>query len=81
MYYGGFTYFDAYNLPVHYRKFFLEQIKRTMTGINPNDDEPPPDAPIVRSRAMHHNTEEARAYQGKTRTNIPSRLIKFGEGH
>ncbi len=81
MYYGGFTYFDAYHLPVNYRRFFLDQIKRTMTGTDPDEPEPEPNAPIVRSRAMHHNTEESRAYQGKIRTNIPSRLIKFGEGH
>lgn len=77
MYYGGFTYFDAYHLPVNYRRFFLEQIRKDMTGKEDGDDDSTTPAPLDRSRAAHHNTPDARAWQGENRHHIPSRLIRF----
>lgn len=75
MYYGGWTYWDAYYLPVNARRWMLDRIMKEMKGGKEDNDSP--DSPLVQSRAPHHNTEDIRALQDRTRINTPPRLIRF----
>lgn len=67
MYYGGFLYSEAYSLPVAYRKWFIERIGNELNKKGGNTP----------SRALHHDTPEMRALQGKTRDHAPSRMRRF----
>lgn len=75
MYYGGWTYWDAYYLPVNARRWMLDRIVKEMKGKDGGDDNP--DAPLTQSRAPIHNTEDVRSLQERTRINPPPRLIRF----
>ncbi len=66
IYYMGFTYSDAYSLPIYRRRWF---IKRFIKEVNPKDkDQPGP------TRAAHLQTPETRALAGAHRTFSPNRL-------
>ncbi len=65
VYYMGFTYSDAYALPVYRRRWF---IKRFIKEVSPKDKEPGP------TRAAHLQTPETRALNGAHRTFSPNRL-------
>ena len=68
MYYMGFTYQDAYNLPIWKRIWFIERtIKELKSG---NEENPAP------SKATHHNSPEQRALMG-LRPDDPTRLRRF----
>ncbi len=69
MYYMGFTYTEAYVLPVWQRIWFLQRINQELKRSNKNEQSA--------SRAMHHNTGEARALQGFSRENVPAKLRRF----
>lgn len=62
----GFTYNEAYNLPIWQRKWFIERINQEFKKSNQEQ-----------SRAAHHNTPETRALQGKSRPESPARLRRF----
>ena len=66
MYYIGFTYHDAYNLPVWKRQWFLE---RTMKEFKDSKGE-------ARTKATHANSPEQRALMG-LRPDAPARLRRF----
>jgi hypothetical protein len=68
MYYGGFLYREAYNLPLEYKRWFVERIVKE---INKGGEE------SNNSRAMHHNSPEVREMQGMARSQSPSRLRRF----
>jgi hypothetical protein len=68
MYYGGFLYGEAYNLPVSYRKWFIERLSKELNREG-NENAP--------TKAMHHNTPDVRALQGMARSHVPSRLRRF----
>lgn len=74
MYYGGWTYWDAYYLPVNARRWMLDRIVKEMKG---GGDDGGPDAPLTQSRAPHHNTGDVRSLQDRTRINPPPRLMRF----
>jgi hypothetical protein len=69
MYYMGFSYKEAYLLPVWQRLWFInrtsEEIKKSAEAGN------------SQSRAAHANSAEQRAMQGNSRLNPPSRLRRF----
>jgi hypothetical protein len=69
MYYMGFSYNESYSIPVSYRHWFIkrinDEIKRTNDSGDPN------------SRALHHNTPDVRAMQGRGREQVPSKLRRF----
>jgi hypothetical protein len=73
MYYGGFTWKEAFHLPVVYKRWFIERITKEIKGPGDGSD---PDANTGRSRAYHHNTPEAAQLSGR-RPNSPSRLRRF----
>jgi hypothetical protein len=71
MYYGGFSYKEAYNIPVVYKRWFVDRIVKEL---NRGSDE---DGGQAQSRALHQNSPDVRAMQGKARTQTPSRLRRF----
>ena len=69
MYYGGFTFTEAWNLPVAYRQWFLNRITREINGKSGEGN--------GSSRGVQHNTQDVRSLQGMTRTQQPARLTRF----
>jgi len=69
MYYMGFTYTEAYNLPSWQRTWFIQRISKEMEKAR--------EANSDASRAAHHNTPDARAMQGRHRAQVPSKLRRF----
>jgi hypothetical protein len=69
MYYGGFSYREAYNIPVIYKRWFVERIVKEL-GKGSEDG-------TNQSRALHQNSPDVRAMQGHARTQSPSRLRRF----
>ena len=65
MYYIGFTYKDAYSLPIWKRQWFLE---RTMKEFKDSKE------PVT--KAAHTNSPDQRALQG-LRPDAPARLRRF----
>ena len=70
MYYCGFTYTEAYNIPVVYKRWWIERVNREITKGNSGE------APQG-SRAQHHNAGDVPAILGKHRTAAPSRMQRF----
>jgi hypothetical protein len=70
MYYGGFLYGEAYNLPISYRKWFIERIGKEFEKSKEKGGDVP-------SRAAHQNTPDVRSLQGRARSQVPSRLRRF----
>jgi hypothetical protein len=69
MYYGGFLYREAYNIPVSYKRWFIERIGKELKQSS--------DKGSTQSRAMHQNMPDVRAMQGNVRAQVPSRLRRF----
>ena len=66
MYYGGFSYQEAYLLPIWQRVWFIERIQEEFKRSNKEQ-----------SRAAHENTPEHRAMMGRAREQVPSNLRRF----
>lgn len=62
MYYVGFSYKEAYMLPLWERKWFIERLQTEIKRANGD------------SKAAH---AEARALQGKHRAQVPANLRRF----
>ena len=73
-YYGGLTGSEAYNLPVPIKRWWIERIVKELNKTGPNGDDDGTSSP---SRALHANSPEIRAMQGRSRPNTPSRLRRF----
>lgn len=69
MYYGGFLYREAYNLPVSYKRWFVDRIGKELQKSSEKGSS--------QSRALHQNTPDVRAMQGNVRAQVPSRLRRF----
>lgn len=69
MYYGGFLYKEVYNIPVVYKRWFVERIVKELNKNNESDNSD--------SRALHQNSPEIREMQNKIRSQTPSRLRRF----
>jgi hypothetical protein len=74
MYYGGFLYKEAYNLPVPYKRWFIERIVKELNKGNGGGDG---DGGGSASRALHQNSPDVRAMQNRQRPQSPSRLRRF----
>lgn len=70
MYYCGFTYKETYNIPVAYKRWFIERLNKEITKSQETNNQIP-------SRAMHHNPADARALMGMSRQESPARLRRF----
>jgi hypothetical protein len=75
MYYGGFTYTEAYNLPIQYKRWFIQRISKEIQG--PEDPNNPDGPHQGHSRAYHHNTPDVAAMQNKARQHVPAKLRRF----
>jgi len=64
MYYMGFTFHDAMNLPIWQRKWFVQ---RFVTEIESSNT----------SKSMPDNTPDQRALMGRHREQVPARLRRF----
>jgi len=72
MYYMGFTYNEAYMLPIWKRIWFLERLNKEITRANEaNKGQGAP------NRGAHANEPTARALQGRQRAQVPARLRRF----
>ena len=69
MYYMGFTYVEAYNIPIWQRVWFLERLNKEIKRSNEEGG--------GNSRAAHANSAEARAMMGRARSQVPSKLRRF----
>lgn len=69
MYYGGMTLTETMNIPVAYKRWFIERISKELSRSSENGQ--------TQSRAAHQNTPETRALMGKARDQTPSRLRRF----
>lgn len=69
MYYGGFTYNEAYHLPVAYKRWWIERIGKELKKTS--------DEGATQSRSLQANTPDVRAAQGRQRTHVPARLRRF----
>lgn len=69
MYYSGFLWKEVYNLPVPYKRWFIERINKELSQKK--------DGESTQSRALHQNSPDIRALQGNVRAQVPSRLRRF----
>lgn len=69
IYYCGFTFNEAWRLPVAYRRWYIDRVIRELKGKNSED--PPP------NRALHQNDPQTREMLGMARSQSPSRLRRF----
>jgi hypothetical protein len=65
MYYAGFSYYDAYHLPVWQRIWFIERINQE---IKRSDGQ---------SRSTQNNTPDSRAMMNRARSQVPANLRRF----
>ncbi len=73
MYYGGFSYTEAYNIPVAYKKWFIDRTRKEIQGPEKDSNNPGQG----NSRAHHHNPSDVASLMGKTRPESPARLRRF----
>lgn len=66
MHHLGFTYADAMQLPVSYKRWFIERIVKERNDSAANGQ--------TSSRTMQANDPDVRAMQGKQRHSVPARL-------
>ena len=64
MYYMGFTYYEAYNLPIWQRLWFIQRINQEIKKTND-------------SRAAHQNDPQTRQMMSKHRAQVPAKLRRF----
>ncbi len=69
MYYVGFSYGEAYNLPVWQRIWFIERTNEEFRKAN--------EAQSDASRAAHANTPDHRTLRGNARQQVPANLRRF----
>ncbi len=69
MYYGGFTYSEAYKIPTRYRVWFIDRINKEFKKAAAQGAES--------SRAAHNNDPGSRSMRGMSRQTGPSRTRRF----
>ena len=70
MYYTGFTYTEAYRLPLWQRRWFIERINEEFRRASEKGES-------ANSRAAHDNDPQSRALKGMARESPPGRLRRF----
>jgi len=68
----GFTYGEAYDLPIWQREWFLERLNKEITRTSEASE-----GQGATTRAAHHNEPQLRAMQGRHRSQVPARLRRF----
>ena len=69
MYYCGFSYKETYNIPVQYKRWFIERIGKELSKSSEGGQNT--------SRALHDNPKDVRSMLGMARDQSPSRLRRF----
>jgi hypothetical protein len=69
MYYMGFTYTEAYNLPIWQRIWFIERTNKELKSAS--------DQGVNANRAAHGNSSDQRSLMGRHRENVPAKLRRF----
>ncbi len=69
MYYMGFTYDEAYNIPVWQRIWFLKRLNKEIKRANEANK-----GNGAATRAAHQNTPESRELMGRHRNMVPAKL-------
>ena len=65
MYYMGFSYIEAYNVPIWIRMWMLKRLNKEIKASN------------GQSRSAQHNSPDARSMMGRARAQVPSKLRRF----
>jgi hypothetical protein len=65
----GFTYNEAYDIPIWQRIWFINRLNDEIKKSNKDGQ--------AASRAAHANHPEARAMQGRARSQVPAKLRRF----
>ena len=66
MYYMGFTYIEAYNIPIWVRVWMIKRLNEEIKKSGKNGN-----------RAAHANDAESRALMGRHRAQVPANLRRF----
>lgn len=66
----GFTYVEAYNIPVWQRNWFIRRINKEFSKAAEKNQP-------AQSRAAHTNNAETRALMGNHRQQVPANLRRF----
>jgi hypothetical protein len=69
MYYMGFSYKEIEDLPVVYKRWFLDRVVKEINQTSKEGN--------TQSRAAHANSPDVRATQGRTRQSVPAKLRRF----
>ena len=69
MYYCGFTYREAYAIPVAYKHWFIARLNKELSKGSEEGGS--------HSRAAHQNDPTTRSLMGMNRAEGPSRLRRF----
>ena len=69
MYYLGFSYSEAYSLPIWQRRWFIKRIQKEIKDSSDNG--------TGASRGAQHNSADARSLLGRTRNQVPAKLRRF----
>lgn len=67
----GFSFTEYMDLPIIYKRWFMERVVKEINKSSEQNGE------ATQSRAIHHNTPDARALQNRTHPNAPARLRRF----
>ena len=70
MYYMGFTYVEAYNIPIWQRLWFIQRLNKEFQKAADKGD-------TNLSKAAHTNTAEHRMLAGMGRHQVPAKLRRF----
>lgn len=70
MYWLGFTFTEAMNLPMTYKRWYIERLTKELEKKGPSGE-------TVPSKAPHQMTQEARQLMGHARDQSPARLRRF----
>ena len=67
----GFSYREAYMLPIWQRRWFVDRLKKEFKSSKEEND-----GEYTHTRAAHHNDPEMRSMMG-LRPNTPAKLRRF----
>lgn len=70
-YYFGMDWNTYYNLPIAYKRWLIKRIEKEIQKSNSKGNSNIP------SKAMHHNSPDARAIAGRGRPVAPAKLQRF----
>lgn len=70
MYWMGFSFSEAMNLPLGWRRWFIDRVQKELSKTGPNGEGPP-------SKGAAQNTADTRSLMGMARDQVPARLRRF----